>query len=201
MSPNSRIQKSLPIIAAPLLLAGAPAAAGEDTPLRSVPLKLEELGGGAARTGTGSLLRSLSESNYQVSGKGWKARLYTGIVYDEHARAAAGPRDVAGLMIKAEALTNRPGSHFATPAADFAERERTYRLSASATLRAGPVFVGPEATLIGSDYYTSRQVGLVVDDIKLGDVRFSLHGGYSFGSDRGRLRDSPYAGFGASLQF
>lgn len=138
---------------------------------------------------------------YQIAHEDWKTRFYTGVSYIERTGPGSGERNGAGVIFRLEALNSRKSKVFAAAGADYATRDNAYRVSARAAVRAGPVFVGPEFSLIGNDYYQSKQVGLVVDNIKIGELTLALKGGYSFGSDEGSDRDSPYVGLGAAFQF
>ena len=170
----------------------------------SGPLLRFDLGYGSSESQSGATnerLRGDALVGYQIAGDSWKVRFYGGVSYDDRKSATAGHREGAGAAFKFEALTDRKGPVSARIGVDFSTRDDTYRVAGRLAFNAGPVFIGPEAAVLGSDYFNSQQVGLVVDNIKLGDVRLSVRGGYGFGSDEGSDRDSPYGGLGLSVQF
>lgn len=170
----------------------------------SGPLLRFDLGYGSSESQSGATNERFQGDalvGYQIAGDSWKVRFYGGVSYEDRKSATAGQREGAGAAFKFEALTDRKGPVFARIAANFNTRDDTYRVAGRLAFNAGTVFIGPEAAVVGSNYFDSRQVGLVVDNIKLGDIRLSVRGGYEFGSDEGSDRDSPYGGLGLSVQF
>lgn len=229
MTVKSCILKFVPF-ALPALLCAVPAVA-QDSQRLAVSGKVNERGGNVNANYTTSLSGSLNDSGpllrfdlgygssdsqsgannerfrgdalvgYQIAGDSWKVRFYGGVSYEDRKSATAGHREGAGAAFKFEALTDRKGPVFASIGGDFNTRDDAYRVAGRLAFKAGKVFIGPEAAALGSDYFDSQQVGLVVDNIKLGDFRLSVRGGYGFGSDEGSDRDSPYGGLGLSVQF
>ena len=159
-------------------------------------------GSSESRSGvTNERLRANVLVGYQIAGKGWKTRISAGAAYIDRTGANVGQREGAAAMFKLEAFTGRKGPLFAAGTAEYITRDNAYRVAGRVEMRAGRVFIGPEASLVGSDYFKSTQVGLSMSNVRLGDIRLTLRGGYAFGSDEGSDRDSPYAGIGTEFRF
>ncbi|MCB5425162.1 cellulose biosynthesis protein BcsS [Altererythrobacter sp. CC-YST694] len=170
----------------------------------SGPLLRADVSYGSSESQSGATnerLRANVLVGYQIAGKGWKTRISAGAAYIDRTGANVGQREGAAAMFKLEAFTDRKGPVFVSGTAEYVTRDNAYRVAGRVEMRTGSVFIGPEVSRVGSDYFKSTQVGFSLSNIKAGDIRLTFRGGYSFGSEEGSDRDSPYAGIGTEFRF
>lgn len=155
------------------------------------------LGAGSGDSDEGDSSRSVDALlGYQVLLGDFRVRTFGGLSYVEKDTGST-----VGLKVMGQLQTKKSDDVYINVTASYSAPKELF----AATLQAGGqmagVVVGPELGVTSNPDITRTRLGLFLTGIKLGDVGMTFRAGYSFASDGGGTKDSPYYGMSSSLTF
>jgi hypothetical protein len=155
-------------------------------------------GGGRLSTTTVSLL-----AGYQFVTPQVRTKIYGGLDLQNRAFSHGGEDEgsKAGARVLVQVSEGRKSDISFNLQGSYATTHDNYQLLARVGWPTMGVTIGPEVSLIGSEYYDSRRLALSVSDLRIGALNATLRAGYASGSDEDGTGDGAFLAFGFTQQF